>query len=150
VGIYELNKRITLSGTWVYGTGNALTIPVSSYNASQHLGNINFRQQGQQAVAQPLSYSLFSLYPSVQEFGEKNSFRAEPYHRLDLGIQFHKKMKRHERTWEFSVYNAYNRKNPFFYQIGSKYDQSKQVMKTSLNKYSIFPIIPSLSYNFKF
>jgi hypothetical protein len=88
----------------------------------------------------------------VNEYGEKNSFRAEAYHRLDFGIQFHKKLKRHERTWEFSLYNAYNRRNPFFYDIVSETTtngattESKNVLK----KYSLFPIVPAFSYNFKF
>jgi hypothetical protein len=134
----------------VYGTGNALTIPVGAYAASQHYGNTFGQGNPNQQNTIPLAYSLFSSFPQIQEYGEKNSFRAEPYHRLDLGIQFHKKLKRHERTWEISVYNAYNRKNPFFYQIDSKFDQVKGTQKTGLYRYSIFPIIPSFSYNFKF
>ena len=67
------------------------------------------------------------------------------YHRLDMGIQFHKKKKWGERVWEISVYNAYNRKNPFFYYgytDGNNIGRLKQV--------SLFPIIPSITYSFKF
>ena len=76
------------------------------------------------------------------------------YHRLDLGIQFHKMKKWGERIWEISVYNVYNRKNPFLY-----YNDTKTVIdpKTSgpteigiLKQVSIFPIIPSVTYSFKF
>jgi hypothetical protein len=90
----------------------------------------------------------------VQDYGPKNSFRAEPYHRFDVSIQFHKKMKRHERTWEFSAYNAYNRRNPYFYQLTDKYtpgvNGQSGTTRTVLNRYSVFPIVPSISYNFKF
>jgi hypothetical protein len=146
VGIYELNKRITLSATWVYGTGNALTIPISEYTAPQ--SNMN----NQNGLLNWWGYN-------VNEYGERNSFRAEPYHRLDFGIQFHKKMKRHERTWDFSFYNVYNRKNPFFYVVGANntssgffggIPQRNADTKLVLKRYSLFPLIPSFSYNFKF
>ncbi|MBD0260079.1 MAG: TonB-dependent receptor, partial [Cytophagales bacterium] len=83
VGIYEISPRITLSGTWVYGTGNALTMPLSQYQAIQH----DTGPQGRDYYG-----------GTVSDYCEKNSFRMAAYHRLDLGIQFHKKMKRHERT----------------------------------------------------
>lgn len=147
VAIYELNPRITFSGTWVYGTGNALTIPLTQYTA--YSSNINKNS------ANPDGLRGFD----VNEYGQKNSFRAEPYHRLDLGIQFHKKLKRHERTWDLSIYNAYSRKNPFFYTIGSANETAffggfqginTQDSKVVLKRYSLFPIIPSLTYSFKF
>ncbi|GAB3265290.1 TonB-dependent receptor [Larkinella harenae] len=138
VGIYELSPRITLSGTWVYGTGNALTVPLASYSSRPH---------------QPLTNRSNSYFPggypfsggSANDYGEKNSFRAEPYHRMDFGIQFHKKKKHHERTWEFSFYNLYNRRNPFFYAL-----QNNEQGRAQLKRYSVFPIVPSFSYNFKF
>ena len=134
VGIYEISPRITLSGTWVYGTGNAITLPQGTFWAAEHRAN-------------PRSGNLFSD-SQVNDYGAKNDFRMAAYHRLDLGIQFHKKMRRgHERTWEFSVYNAYSRQNPFFYFIGeSDKDRNKQVLK----QIALFPIIPSFSYGFKF
>ncbi len=135
VGIYEISPRITLSGTWVYGTGNALTMPLSQYQATQH-------QAGPQG--------RFYYGSTVNDYGEKNSFRMAAYHRMDLGIQFHKKMKRHERTWEFSLYNAYSRQNPFFYYIDSEYNSTTNENKAILKQISLFPIIPSFSYNFKF
>jgi hypothetical protein len=139
VGIYELSKRITLSATWVYGTGNALTIPVSKFYAG---GNI-YSTEGTPGRR------YFS--PNTSEYGTKNSFRAEPYHRMDVAIQFHKKKKKHERTWEFGLYNAYNRKNPFFYNINRKEDPANPKQNINvLTRYSLFPILPSFSYNFKF
>jgi hypothetical protein len=139
VGIYEISKRITLSATWVYGTGNALTLPVSRYTTSRNpylpegLGNNGYYGS------------------NTTEYGKKNSFRAEAYHRMDVAIQFHKKKKRHERTWEFGLYNAYNRKNPFFYSIESRYVDDKPNQKTNvLARVSLFPVLPSFSYNFRF
>jgi hypothetical protein len=137
VGIYEISPRITLSGTWVYGTGNAITLPTSEYSAYEHTPSAFSSSNGR--------YSSH-----VSDFGAKNSFRMAPYHRLDLGIQFHKKLKRHERTWEFSLYNAYSRQNPFFYFTDSEYNKQTQESRGLLKQVALFPIIPSFSYNFKF
>jgi hypothetical protein len=67
------------------------------------------------------------------------------YHRLDLGINFHKKLKRFERTWSLGVYNAYSRRNPFYLYIGYNKWNERVIKQVSL-----FPIIPSVSYSFKF
>lgn len=147
VGIYELSPRITLSGTWVYGTGNALTIPVSGYTAYQHAAV--FLPGNAPTNASQIFSQLFSGSQLVSEYGDKNSFRAEAYHRLDLAVQVHKKKKHHERTWEFSLYNAYNRRNPFFYSLDTKTPANGQ-STTVLNRYSIFPIVPAVTYGFKF
>ncbi|GAB3930760.1 TonB-dependent receptor [Larkinella terrae] len=144
VGIYELSPRITLSGTWVYGTGNALTVPLAEYSPRPH-----------QPVTNPSNgFYPGGFYPFFQpanDYGAKNSFRAEPYHRMDFGIQFHKKKRHHERTWEFSVYNLYNRRNPFFYALQTKAGETPTAPSTTvLKRYSVFPVVPSFSYNFKF
>ena len=145
VGIYELSKRITLSGTWVYGTGNALTVPVGRYNTYQPGSSPLYT--GPNTLVQ----SLFQTSRQVEDYGtQKNTFRAEAYHRFDIGIQFHKQMRRHERTWEFSLYNAYNRRNPFFYQIETVSQGQNKPTRTGLFRYSVFPIVPAFSYNFKF
>ncbi|WP_080054012.1 TonB-dependent receptor [Spirosoma aerolatum] len=133
VGIYELNKRITLSALWVYGTGNALTIPVGRYDTYR------------------LDNSLIYTPRTSDDYGsQKNTFRAEPYHRFDVSIQFHKQKKHHERTWEFSAYNLYNRRNPFFYRLESVAATATTPSRTALFRYSVFPIVPAISYNFKF
>ncbi len=145
VGIYELSPKITLSGTWVYGTGNALTLPIATYNA--YRDNVRPPNSGS-----PFLFTWNSR--QVNEYGEKNSFRAEAYHRLDFAAQFHKKKKHVERTFEVGVYNAYNRKNPFFYDIGAETlpagTPATVERKTVLKRYSLFPAIPSITYSFKF
>ncbi len=145
VGIYELSKRITLSGTWVYGTGNALTLPTGRYDAYRPGGSYVPLTGGGQFGG------LFQNGRIVDDYGtQKNSFRAEPYHRFDVAIQFHKQKKHHERTWEISLYNAYNRRNPFFYRLESVAQTNGEPNKTVLVRYSVFPIVPSVSYSFKF
>ncbi len=145
VGIYELNKRITLSGTWVYGTGNALTLPTGRYDAYRPGGSYTNLSGGGQFGG------LFQNSRVVDDYGtQKNSFRAEAYHRFDVAVQFHKQKKHHERTWEVSLYNTYNRRNPFFYRLESVAQANGEPNKTVLVRYSVFPIVPSVSYSFKF
>ena len=144
VAIYKLSERITLSGTWVYGTGNAITLPTSEYSPISHLGRLpndpNISGGGFES----------SYWGGVNDFGEKNSTRMGSYQRLDLGVQFHKKKKWGERIWEFSVYNAYNRKNPFFYYIQYDYDTVNNKEYGKLVQASLFPVIPTFTYSFKF
>jgi hypothetical protein len=143
VAIYKLNNHINLNATWVYGTGNAVTLPLSDYWANPHdLFN-----------SYPIYYSDNSWYNmlynhTVSEYGEKNNFRMKAYHRLDLGIQFHKKKKWGERIWEISVYNAYSRLNPFYYYNDILYKNDKKY--GILKQVSLFPVIPSFTWSFKF
>lgn len=142
VGVFHLSDRITLSGTWVYGTGQALTLPQGQYWVQ---GSNGLKKLGD---AKPYyTQRVFS------EYGERNNFRQAPYHRLDLGIQFHKKMGRRERTWEISFYNAYNRQNPFFYYLDAvNVSTEPQVKKIEnrLKQITLFPVLPSISYGYKF
>ncbi|MCX8079889.1 MAG: TonB-dependent receptor [Bacteroidia bacterium] len=133
VGIYKINERLTLSGTWVFGTGNAITLPRATYPILYHYPSNN-------------NYNLVGYSHAGVDYGEKNSFRMAPYHRLDLSIQHHKKLKRCERTFEFSIYNAYNRMNPFFYYI----EYNTELQKNELKQVTLFPVLPSLSWTFKF
>jgi hypothetical protein len=138
VGVYHLSKRMTLSITWVYGTGNAITLPLNSFQANTYSNPLNNGVPGN-----PLNQALLG---NVQDYGQqRNAFRMSPYHRLDLGIQRHKQFKHYERIFEFSIYNVYNRQNPFFYYVGNDTQGNQQLMQISL-----FPIIPSVSWTWKF
>ena len=137
VAIYRLNKLFTASATWVYGTGNAITMPQGYLRGSGHyMGLIP-------EVWDPAS-GFFNN--EIIDYGKRNSFRMEAYHRLDVGFQFRKEKPRGIKTWELSFYNAYNRFNPFFY-YGQMNDQG--TVRT-LRKATLFPMIPSLSWTFKF
>ncbi len=130
VAMYEIRPGFNLSATWVYGTGQAITLPLADYYVTQH-------------DPEQTDYNSFGTF--VEDFGPKNSFRMAPYHRLDIAAQWSKKLKRSERTFELGVYNAYNRKNPFFYSVDSKADGSRY-----LSQISLFPILPSVSWTYKF
>lgn len=135
VGIYKIDKNITFSVTWVYGTGNAISIPQGQIIAPSHqLSNV------------PTIWDPFFTNRNYQiDYGSRNSFRVEPYHRLDVGLRFSKAKNNGVRTWEFSIYNAYNRANPFYY-----YGQRDSYNNMTLKKTTLFPVIPSISWSYKF
>jgi outer membrane receptor for ferrienterochelin and colicin len=134
VGVYELKDNITISATWVYGTGNAITLPISTYQTSE-LSTVN--------------NGLDRYWANGTEYTDRNAFRMRAYHRADIGVQVTKQKRRGVRTWEFSAYNFYNRKNPFYYFIGSE-EQFNPDSKQVLKQVSLFPVLPSVSWNFKF
>lgn len=132
---HKLSERIDLSGSWVYSTGQCGTLALSNFEGPT-------MQQSSYFGTEPLPY-----------ISSRNNYRFDAYHRMDIGINFHKKLKHGTRTWNFSVYNAYNKLNPFFvYPTTSDYQDSEGNYKTrkALTQVSIFPIIPSVSYNYKF
>jgi hypothetical protein len=67
------------------------------------------------------------------------------YHRFDITAQFKKQLKRVERTFELGFYNLYNRKNPYFYMITNDLQGNNKLTQVSL-----FPILPSIAWTYKF
>ena len=142
---YKPSKQFDISATWVYSTGNTATlatqeIPADDYDPSDTYFDFS-----------PLS-GLFNDGTYLPYVESRNNYRLPVYHRLDVGVNFHKEKRHGVRTWSVSVYNLYNRKNPFLvYERGrliSIYEGSSS--KAQLVKLSLFPIIPSVSYSFKF
>ena len=118
---YEISKRFDVSATWVYNTGQPVTYPYGKYTVDG------------------VTYSIYN--------GERNKGRYPDYHRLDLSatLKCRDKHKNWKGEWNFSVYNAYGRKNTWaviFLPDGENNIETQQI--------SLFSIIPSLSYNFKF
>ncbi len=136
---YEINDHIDLGIVWVYGTGNAITLPIQQY------------QQFYELITPNNNYGYYYGYGNtVQYYDKKNDYRMPAYHRLDIGVNIHKKKKWGEATWSYGLYNAYNRQNPFYLQYGYlKNDFSPNPTKV-LKQISLFPLIPSISYSFKF
>ena len=139
VGTYKLNERWTFSTAFIYATGNTLTLPTSWYIQEQNL-----------------------LY----NYGERNSTRMAPYHRLDISATLYSKptkkhtdpvtnievdvKKKFRSNWAFSVYNVYNRANPFFLYVDNDGSFAAGDVKISVKQVSLFPIIPSVTWNFEF
>ena len=126
VAIYELNKKWRLSAAFVFGTGNAATLPQRFYIVEGIL---------------------------TQEYSKINEYRLPSYHRLDLSaiLTPKKNLRRKWKSeWVFSVYNAYSRKNPYFIyfdQTGSPFNGTLEIQAKQV---SLFPIIPAITWNVKF
>ncbi|MBQ9418276.1 MAG: carboxypeptidase-like regulatory domain-containing protein [Bacteroidales bacterium] len=133
---YKPNDKMDFSATWVFSTGNAATLttqryPVASDDPSDYETPANYQGAGQ------LAYHA-----------GRNNYRLPDYHRLDLGANFHRKFKRVRRTINISIYNVYNRQNP--YMIYPSRHQPYKQYPTSLMQLSLFPIIPSAAYTLYF
>jgi hypothetical protein len=128
-GSYDLSKKWTVSADFTYYTGIAFTLPA---------GKTFVSGDG-------------SLYDGIYyDYTTRNNSRLKPYHRLDISFSNKKQVKiwgkPYEREWVFGAYNVYSRLNPYFVYLTTdpitKQPQAKQV--------SLMPIIPSISFNFKF
>ncbi|MEO5569587.1 MAG: TonB-dependent receptor [Bacteroidia bacterium] len=140
---YDISERWTLGMTWIYATGNALTLPESRFFL---LGPTDLTQFLGQTYINPSSVG--GLY---NESGERNSFRQTAYHRLDISATLKcKKRKSYEASWNFSIFNVYNRYNPYFIYFNDYINKNTGQFTIQAKQVSLFPILPSVTYNFKF
>ena len=126
---YQLTKRWILSAVFVFSTGAPYTVPT---------GRISTLNSG----------TIFE--GNYYVYDARNNYRMASYHRLDLSAS-HKKIgrlfkKKYEREWSFGLYNTYNRQNPYFvyFQVDALTN------KPTAKQVSLLPIIPGVSFNFKF
>lgn len=108
--MYSPKSWLNLSLSWVYASGNAVTLPTSVY-PSQSMSN--YLTQTQVPIEDVNDLSGYYFY--IEDYGEKNNIRMKPFHHLDVAVQFikpHKKNKG-QSIFEVSIYNLYNHKNPF-------------------------------------
>ena len=121
---YAINDRMTLAGTFIYATGNAITVPLGLYVIDGTL---------------------------VRQQSERNSFRIKPYHRADISLTIKgKESKKFKSSWNFSIYNLYNRQNVYFYNFTSEGSIINLPMTGATEQVSLFPILPSVTWNFNF
>lgn len=131
--IYEPSKKFDLSFNFVLHSGNKITIPDIAYNGIQG---------GLPATYTGFMFDINSQY--ILNASQRNNFNYKIYHRSDVSFNFNKEKKRGTRIWNISIYNVYSRLNPYFYYL--KEDSSG---KLTLTSFSLFPILPSVSYQFK-
>jgi hypothetical protein len=124
VSNYAVSKKWDMSANFVFSTGNAFTPLKSLYFIDQKL-NI--------------------------EYGDRNSLRLPNYHRADFGATYtHRPDKKgFHSSWTFSVYNFYNRWNSFFIYYDIQQSFEKGTAKATAQQVTIFPIIPSITWNYK-
>lgn len=126
VGMYQISPKWKASAVFVYGTGNATTLPERFYVVSGVL---------------------------TQEYGKMNTYRLPAYHRMDLSATYTPKKKagqKWEQNWVFSVYNLYSRLNPYFIYFDQEGSPYSGEMTIQAKQVSLFPVIPAVTWNFKF
>ena len=128
--LHQLSPRINLTGSFLFTSGKPTTLPDGRFGFQDIYGG--------ESAAVP-------LYPA------RNSYRLAPYNRLDLGLVYKLRPRHGESDLTLSIYNAYNRRNPYFVYVDQVKDpQTKQLTGYQVKQVSLFPAIPSVTYNFKF
>ena len=126
VSAYELNKHWKLSAVFVFATGNATTLPTQFYIVEGVL---------------------------TQEYSKINQYRLPSYHRLDLAATYTPTFKPNKKihgSWVFSIYNVYDHLNPYFIYFNQTGNPFNGTLKIQARQVSLFPIIPSVTWNFHF
>jgi hypothetical protein len=125
VANYELNKKWRLGAVFVYGTGNATTLPERFYFIDGVL---------------------------TQEYSKVNQYRLDAYHRLDLAATYTpvpKRKKKVQSSWVFSIYNVYSHLNPYFIYFDQTGNLQNGDLQVQAKQVSLFPILPAVTWNFK-
>ncbi len=124
VASYEINEKWKLSAVYIYGTGQAVTLPTGRYFIEGRV---------------------------VNQYESRNGYRMEPYHRADIAAVYtFKKRTNFQHDLTMSVYNIYNRKNPFFIYFDVNGNINDGNINVGAKKVNLFPVLPSITWNFKF
>lgn len=138
---HKFSDRIDAGASWIFNTGGCITIPEKA----------------------TIIVSPDGVIEETGYISRRNNYRLPASHRLNLGVNFNKKTKHGIRTWNISIYNAYNAMNPNI--VYSKYKKSsylyqpdgnggfiehKEEGKISIKKLTILPCIPSVTYTYRF
>lgn len=130
---YPLSRKWEVSGVFVYGTGNAITMPTGRF--AFNVGRNAERNE--------------VMFTNINQYDKINDYRMPAYHRMDVSFTYTPKpntTKQFRSSWNFSVYNLYNRYNPYFIYL--TIDEDERAIKGK--KVFLFPVVPSVTWNFKF
>lgn len=131
---HQFTKNFAFSANWNFATGNAITLPEQVYRdiQSDAYGNL--------------------VLKNIILYSKRNAYRTRDIHRLDISFEFFKQRKHYARKWSFGLYNAYNRGNPYYFDVQTDNDVStgKLITTFNLRQNNLIPILPFFSYNIKF
>jgi hypothetical protein len=131
VASYQFNKKWSGTLVFVYGTGNAATLPTSRFAY----------RPGYDIIENEPKFTFVDVYDKI------NDFRLPAYHRMDVSFTYlQKQTQKFESSWNFSIYNVYNRANPYFIYFVPDIEE----MRVKAYMVYLFPILPSVAWNFKF
>jgi len=128
---YHLSEGVDFSATWVYGTGNAISLPTATFLTTDPVLDRVPRR--------------FRTFREASYYEQRNGVRMGAYHRLDLALKFYTRRGIDERFWTIGLYNAYHRQNPFYY-----FRDEDEVGQPVIKQVSLFPLIPAISYTRSF
>ncbi|MCY4205691.1 MAG: TonB-dependent receptor [Bacteroidetes bacterium] len=136
---WQLRPLMKLSAVWIYGTGQAVWLPVGHFYGFQHDPGGSFN------VFEPDKSRLLTA------FGDRNSIRMPAYHRLDLSMQIKRDLRWAHRILSFGTYNTYSRRNPFLLQTKNASDENGNDLNYLIfQQVSAFPVIPFVNYRLEF
>ncbi len=130
--VYRFNKRWSFSSVFIYGTGNAITLPSGLVTLPGFFGN----QRGSN--------------PPIFDYSGKNGFRMPDYSRLDLGLRYTKEGPKVKQGVHIDIFNALNRRNPFYLYLATEYDTRANANRIVGRQLSLLPMIPTVTYVFDF
>lgn len=133
--MYKLGESWDLGATWVYGTGQAYTVPTGQYVLLDPIYGNNFEE---------------NWFSSDYRYTKRNAFRLPAYHRLD--VNFSHTFSWFDLPWRLSlnVYNVYNRRNVFSWYISQDYDPVANESRPVVKQLTLFPVIPTVGLSFEF
>jgi Outer membrane receptor proteins, mostly Fe transport len=129
---YKLSRKWDAAAVFVYSTGNALTMP-----SGRFMFNIGYDTNEQKL-----------LFTNINQYEKINDYRMPAYHRMDIAFTFTPKpesTRRFKSSWVFSLYNIYNRANPYFIYL----DVDEDTRSIQGKKVFLFPVVPGITWNFK-
>jgi hypothetical protein len=130
VFIHKFNNKFSLSGNWIFGSGAWITVPLGRYVFQDQVGN------------------RFERITPV--YTKRSNYQLDPVHRLDLSLVMSLKAKKGSTDITFSLYNAYSRRNPFYIRFRQLNNEKGLAASIEPRVVSLFPVLPGITYNFKF
>lgn len=137
---HKFNENVDIGAVWAFGTGYPFTLADEKFTSI-----LNIKSQPDNQY-----YWYMNGNNHINYFENRNSYRMPNYHRLDIGINFHKPRRLWDRTWSFGVYNVYMRRNPFMIYPGETYNEQTGEWESALKQVSFLPIVPYFKWGFKF
>jgi hypothetical protein len=134
---HKFSPKISLSASWVFTSGHAITLPTTAYELyvleyenifTEYWGNV-----------------LYHYDNEVHIYGHRNNYRMPSHHRLDVSLDINNQLQKGYSTWTIGVYNAYNRLNPYYLYFKNDKEGNRK-----LYSFSLFPFMPSVSYSYRF
>lgn len=128
---YNIAERWEIGASWVYGTGQAYTMPTGMYRFN------------------PIGENYFGEN-DLYQYTDRNGARLPAFHKLDLNFMYKFKWSDYPMEFSINLYNVYNRRNPFAWYITDGYNENTGEYEKQLKQVTLFPFIPTIGFSFQF